>query len=118
MTTDRRGTERAEILGDLQGEVTVFQPMTITQIGRGGAQIETPFALHLDCLHEFRLTLGGRSIVVKGRIAHCRISDVEEERVIYRSGVEFVELSDHARIAIDAFLDALQASRMRGEGSA
>jgi len=48
---------------------------------------------------------------VKARIAHCRISDVEEERVVYRTGVEFVELSEHARIAISAFVDALQESR-------
>jgi hypothetical protein len=114
MSDDRRDGERVEILGGLQGEVMVFHAMTITQIGTGGVQIETPFALHLDSLHDFRLTLGSRSIVVKGRIAHCRISDVEEERVLYRSGVEFIEPSEHAQAAIRTFLETLRASR-RGE---
>ena len=72
----------------------VFQPMTIKEISRGGAQIETGFPLHLDSLHEFRLTLGERSIIVKARVAHCSISDVEQEIVLYRSGIEFVEPSE------------------------
>ena len=41
----RRDSERVEILGELRGEVMVFQPMTITEISGGGAQIETPFPL-------------------------------------------------------------------------
>ena len=91
---NKRDTERIEILGELHGEVMVFQPMAIKEISRGGAQVETAFPLQLDSLHEFRLTLGDRSVVVKGRVAHCSISDVDQELVIYRSGIEFVEPSD------------------------
>src|SRR5262252_564696 len=84
-------TQRLEILGNLRGEVMVFQPMAIKEISRGGAQIETSFPLHLDSLHDFRLTLGERSVVVKGRVVHCSITDVEEEMVVYRAGIEFIE---------------------------
>ena len=111
MTDDRRENPRVQILGELRGEIMVFHPMAVTEVATGGAQIETAFPMQLDSLHDIRLTLGNRSVVVKARIAHCRISDVEEERVVYRSGVEFVELSEHARIAISAFVDALQESR-------
>ena len=55
-------------------------------------QVETGFPLQLDSLHDFRLTLGDRSVVVKGRIAHSRISDVDQDIITYRSGVEFIEL--------------------------
>jgi hypothetical protein len=89
----------------------VFQPMTVRQISRGGAQVEATFRLQLDSLHDFRLTLGDRSVVVKGRIVHCTIADVEEEQVAYRAGVEFVEPSEHALQAIGEFLSALEASR-------
>ena len=65
--------------------------MTILDISRGGAQIETPFALQLDSLHDFRISLGERSIVVKGRIAHCHIGELKEGVVLYRTGVEFIE---------------------------
>jgi hypothetical protein len=76
---DNRDSERIEILGDLHGEVMIFQPMAIKEISHGGAQIETGLALQVDSLHDFRLTLGERSVVVKGRRRHCRISDVEQE---------------------------------------
>src|SRR3989442_15221055 len=91
---DKRDSERILILGELHGEVMVFQPMAIKEISRGGAQVETAFPLQLDSLKEFRLTLGDRSVVLKGRVAHCSISDVDQEVVTYRSGIEFIEPSD------------------------
>src|SRR6267142_2396859 len=107
----RDNTGRIEILGELRGEVTVFQPMAIKQISRGGAQVETGFPLQLDSLHEFRLTLGELSVVVKGRVAHCTITDVEQELVLYRSGVEFIEPSERVASVIADFLNAIQTGR-------
>src|SRR6266850_4649568 len=97
---NKRDTERVEILGDLHGEVMVFQPMAIKEISRGGAQIETGFPLQLDSLHDFRLTLGDRSVVIKGRVAHCSISDVDQEVVLYLTGLEFIEPSDRVAAVI------------------
>src|SRR5881628_3557382 len=91
---DKRDAERIQILGELHGEVMVFQPIAIKEIARGGCQVETGFPLQLDSLHEFRLTLGDRSVVVKGRVAHCSISDMDQEIVLYRSGIEFIEPSE------------------------
>ena len=108
---NKRDSERVLILGELHGEVMVFQPMTIKDISRGGAQIETTFQLQLDSLHDFRLTLGDRSIVVKGRVTHCSISDVEQEGVLYRSGVEFVEPSEQVSTVITDFIDAVLSGR-------
>jgi hypothetical protein len=108
---DLRDGERIQILGELQGEVMVFQPMAIKEISRGGAQIETTFPLQLDSLHELRLTLGDRSVVVKARVAHCSISDVDQELVTYRSGVEFVEPSERVHGVISGFIDAIKDGR-------
>ena len=36
-------------------------------------------------------------MVVKGRITHSAISDVDQESVVYRSGVEFIEPSERVR---------------------
>jgi hypothetical protein len=74
-------------------------------------QVETAFPLQLDSLHDFRLTLGPRSVVVKGRIAHSRISDVDGDLITYRSGVEFIELSERVAGAIAAFVDELAKER-------
>jgi hypothetical protein len=89
----------------------IFQPMAIKEISRGGAQVETAFPLHVDSLHDLRLTLGDRSVVVKGRVAHCRIVDVDHEVVLYRSGVEFIEPSGLVREAIVDFLNAIKSGR-------
>jgi PilZ domain len=108
---DVRGGERIQILGELQGEVMVFQPMAITEISRGGAQVETTFPLQLDSLHELRLTLGDRSVIVKARVAHCSISDVDQEIVTYRSGVEFVEPTARVDSVISGFIEAIKDGR-------
>jgi hypothetical protein len=115
--TNTRDSERIELPGELTGEVMVFQPMTIRQLSRGGMQVETAFALQLDSLHDFRLTLGDRSIVVKGRVAHSRICDVDESLVTYRSGIEFIEPSQHVATAIDEFLLLLEQHRPQGSST-
>ena len=53
---------RIPILGEAHGEVTVFQPVIIKEISRTGANVQTAFPLHLNSLHDFRLSLGERSI--------------------------------------------------------
>jgi hypothetical protein len=107
----KREDERIPILGDVAGEITVFQPMAVKEISRGGAQVETTFALHLDSLHDLRLSLGDRSVVVKGRVAHCRIVDVDNELIVYRSGIEFIEPAERIRAVIVDFLEAIKAGR-------
>jgi hypothetical protein len=106
-----RDKERVPTSGELEGAVMVFQPMTIVDLSHGGAQVETPFPLQLDSLHDFRLSLGDRSLVVKGRIAHCYVGELRNDVTVYRSGVEFVEPSLPVRHAIADFVDTLRASR-------
>ena len=85
----------------------VFQPADVCQVSHGGMQVDTTFPLQLDSLHDFRLTLGAISLVVKGRVAHSRISDVDHDIIMYRSGVEFVEPSERVLDAITHFVDTL-----------
>ena len=108
---DKRDRERIEILGELRGEVMVFQHMAIKEISRGGAQVETAFPLQLNSLHEFRLSLSDRFVIVKGRVAHCSITDVEQEQVFYRAGIEFVEPSPAVATVIADFIDAIISGR-------
>ena len=114
MAGENKRDERVPVPAPLHGEVQVYQPMTILDISKGGAQIETPFALQLDSLHDFRLSLGELSIVVKGRIAHCHIGELKDGVVIYRTGVEFVEASGHVQSAIAHFVEALKLVNRAG----
>lgn len=107
----KRETERFQILGELRGEVMVFQPIAVREISQGGALIESAFPLQLDSLHQFRLTLGARSIVLNGRVAHSRISDVDRDVIVYRSGIEFVEPSERVHDAIVEFIGELKVGR-------
>jgi len=113
-TNNKRDNERVAV-PSLSGEVQLYQPMTILDISRGGARIETPFALQLDSLHDFRISLGDRSVVVKGRIAHCQIGELTEGVVLYRTGVEFIEISEHVAAAVQDFVAALKASHRAPE---
>jgi hypothetical protein len=106
--SNTRDGERVPTPGQLTGEVTVYEPIAILDLSDRGALVETQFALHLDSLHEFRLSLGTRSVVVKGRIAHCQIGELDQGTILYRTGVEFIEPSEHALSAIHAFVEALK----------
>ena len=111
MSEDKRESERVLVPIEVTGEVTVYEPITILDISVTGAQIESKFPLQLDSLHDFRLSLGKRSVIVKGRIVHCKIGELQEGVVLYRTGVEFVEPSEHVSNAIAGFLKSVRAER-------
>ena len=68
--------------------------------------------MQLDSLHDFRLTLGDRSVVVKARVVHSHISTVGSDRLTYRTGIEFVDVSEPVTEAIAGFVEALGAQRV------
>jgi PilZ domain len=109
--TEKRDSPRVNMPGQVKGEVMVFQPVTILDISEHGAQVETTFPLQLEGLHDFRLSLGSNSVVVKGRIVHGQIGELKDGVVIYRTGIEFIEASTHAQLAIEAFVEAQRAAR-------
>jgi len=108
---DKRESERVAVMAGLSGEIKVYLPLVVEEISRAGATIETTVKLQLNSLHEIRLTLGGRSVVVKGRVAHARISGVQGGTVTYRAGVEFVEPTEGAAAAIGEFVEQLKTGR-------
>ena len=108
---DKRDTERLPILGDLLGDMTVSAPLRVREVSLGGVSVETAFRLAVDSLHDIRLSLGDRSVVVKGRVVHSRVSDVDQDVVMYSSGLEFVEPSAHVLQAVADFLDMMKTDR-------
>jgi hypothetical protein len=108
---DKRAAERVPILGALQGEIMVFQAMLLRDISKTGATVDTRFPLQLESLHDLRLTLGAKSVIVKARVAHSRISEVDQDIVTYRSGLEFVAASGRVIDAIREFLEAVKSDR-------
>ena len=111
---NKRAAERVQILGELRGDMKVFQPMHVREISRTGVTIETLFPLHLGSLHDVRLALGETSVVIKGRVVHSHVSDVEQDAVAYRAGLELVDPSPTIRSAIAEFLGAVKSDRREG----
>lgn len=111
MTEEKREGDRLPTLGELQGEIMVFEPMVVKDVSRHGATIETRFPLHLNSLHDLRLMLGARPVVLKGRVVHSSISDVDQDIVTYRSGVEFVEVSERVDEVISDYLATVKDDR-------
>jgi hypothetical protein len=106
--TGIRKSERVPILGELHGEIMVFEPLRVKELASHGATIETAFPLPLNSLHDLRLTLGTGAVVVKARVVHSHVGEMGEEGVRYRSGVEFVEPPAYVGTAITEFLESLK----------
>ena len=112
MTDDqRRAHERHDLPDTVSGEVKIYHSMAIRQLSGGGALIEIGVPLQLDSLHDFRLSLGDRSVVVKGRVVHSHISTVGSDRVRYHTGIEFADLSEPVNQALATFIEALRLQR-------
>ena len=85
--------------------------MLVREISLVGVTVETRFPLQIDSLHDIRLTLGENSVVMKGRVVHARLADMEPENVVYRIGLEFVQPSSAVTVALREFLATLKAGR-------
>ena len=103
-----RKSDRVPILGELHGEIMVFEPLQVKELAPDGATIETAFPLPLNSLHDLRLTLGTGAVVVKARVVHSHVGEMGEDTVRYRSGVEFVEPPAYVGAAITEFLEVLK----------
>jgi hypothetical protein len=113
MGDERRRDERLRILGSLQGDVTIVQPVRVMDISINGASVEIERPLVIESLHDFRLPLGEVSVVVKARVAYCRISDIWPDHVIYRAGVEFINVQPQVREAIAQHISDIKAARQQ-----
>ena len=90
----------------------VYEAITILDISENGMRMEAPFALHNDSLREFRLMLGPRSVIVKGRVERCEIGELRDGIVLYRCSVEFVDPAPHVANTIREFVALHNAPRV------
>jgi hypothetical protein len=111
MNQDRRAVARLDILGKLSGEVSVLAPILVHDTSPGGVLIECGFPLFVGSTHDLRLHLGNESVIVKARVAHCRIADLGHESVRYVAGLEFMNLPPHAGFAIATYIEQLRRQR-------
>lgn len=108
MSDDRRAAPRLELVGGLPGEISVMAPTAVRDLGPSGVKLDSAFPLFVHSLHDLRLHLDDSVVVVKARVVYCQIADIGKDAVVYRAGLEFVDLPDHARAAIETFVAGRQ----------
>ena len=93
---DRRRSARVELLAHLQGQLLALDEVVrVRQVSAGGLQLETSAPLSLREEHELRLAFNDRSVIVRARVLHSRVS-IDSDHVTYVSGVEFISPSPDA----------------------
>jgi len=89
----------------------VFEPLQIKEISRGGASSRPCSHSRSTPFTKLRLTLGTKSVVLKGRVAHSRISEVDQE-VVHVPNRHRVRRAVRTRTGRDfEFLETLKAHR-------
>jgi hypothetical protein len=105
---DRRRSARVDLLADLQGHVvTLDERIRVRQVSHGGLTIETSAPLSPRLVHEFRVSSGDRSALVRARVAHSRVQ-VQGDSVAYLSGLEVVEPAPEALAILEEIVALAQ----------
>lgn len=112
---NQRQRQRVPLPPGLTGEVTVYRPLSVSDLSTGGARVETPEPLRVNSVRAFRLNLGEQTVVLKGRIAHSSVRRIDDQTVVYSSGVEFLDMAPIARAAIDRFLERVGTALLSAE---
>jgi hypothetical protein len=105
---ERRRSARVDLLAEFEGHVvTLDETVRVTQVSEGGLTIETTAPLSPRTTHDFRLTIGDRSAIVRARVRHSRVL-VTGDSVSYVAGLAFEAPSDEARRLVASILDRAQ----------
>ena len=109
VVASRRRAPRVSTGEQLQVDVvSVLVPAEVLDLSFGGFSIETRCSLRVGATHQFRfLTAAGRTVVLRGKIVHCRRKATADWSERYVTGCEF--LYDPA-VDTDRLIDELMDS--------
>lgn len=110
---EKRRTARIGLFASLQGEVTVSQPIKITDISSGGMRIVTRVALNLTGEYAFRLMIGDRAVAAVGRVVHSEASGPDHGEGLFLAGIEFTEVSESSQAIINDFIKLMRLAEFK-----
>ena len=111
----QRQRQRVPLPNGLTGEVTVYRPLTVTDLSPAGARVETPEPLRVNSVRAFRLNLGEQTVVLKGRVCRASVRALDDDAILYTSGIEFLDVSSMAHLAIERYLDRVGGGMLTAE---
>lgn len=103
---------RVNVLGGRSGSVSVQQEIALLDLSEGGASLEHAGRFRIGSICFLRLPGPRGEILLKARVVHSAVTRTtsgqgEETAVLYRSGVEFLDMSPQAIEAIRQMLATL-----------
>jgi hypothetical protein len=110
---DRRTRPRFEIVGQLWGALDTVEPLTLLDLGRGGALVASRVPFPADSVQHLRFTFEGAPADVQARVRHVRAGE-PNEGARYLIGLEFVSLPEEAALQIARLLASGGASEEGG----
>ena len=101
---DRRLKPRFDVVGQLAGTLDTSVSMSLRDVGRGGAQVESFIELASGSLHRATFSCDGIEAAVQVCVRHVKamVSSTGEQR--YLMGIEFVSPSPAVLELIDRWL--------------
>jgi hypothetical protein len=69
---DRRGALRFEVIGHMRASATLDVPVTVRNVGQGGALVEAPWPLPEKSVHSVRVQQGATFATLDARVCHVR----------------------------------------------
>ncbi|MCG6964041.1 MAG: PilZ domain-containing protein [Acidobacteria bacterium] len=109
---DRRRSERLKVGEDMFGRVKATVPARILDLSRHGIQVEIPSALRPAVECDISVPTAEGDLRLRARVRRCRAASMssregDERHLVFRAGLEFVEVSPRAIRALEQTLTGL-----------
>jgi hypothetical protein len=99
--SDRRGRLRFELVGDLPAVLGAAERLTVHDINARGASVEAPMPLPAESAQTLWLVSGGVAGQITARVRSVSRSDRADGTESYRIGLEFIDVPQAFREAIE-----------------
>lgn len=106
---------RFDIVGDLAGTFDAAVVMTLRDVGRGGAQVESHINLPAGTLHRATFRCAGMDVATQVCVRHVRPVQAPGESQRFLIGVEFVGTSPELAEAVERWIGQHAEAGQAGE---
>ena len=116
---ERRRSERVTPGQDIYARIKSSIPVRIVDVSQHGMQVESTSALPPSGDCDIWLPTDGGDVKMRIHVQRCRARFVQSEDgfrgLVYQAGIEFFEVDDEARVALDGIVQKLRENADVGE---
>jgi hypothetical protein len=112
---DRHSASRFEAVGEPNGILDAFEPLSVRHLSPEGMLIESPNPLEVGSIHEFRLIDGTTSVHVRAAVRHVSPSRQSSAERYFLVDLEFLNLNTRSSVVVEQWLNGKPAQPARKE---